>query len=544
MSIHQQNCPNFKEKKIQISCDGIHENKSSPVSIDIYSMNIRHCKTIYPHKLVRPLSKYRVNSKRVLQEVIDDISLNDLRIMQYVGDNPKRSDAKGCKCHSAWYPCEYCFAKGIKITVSDNVKAKAKLSEQIALIEEKISQCQSEPSTPENTVKIDNLTSLKNELKKGLNALQRKSNILWPFSTMQAPNRSRNSIQQILEKIERGDQLSLDESKGIIERSVLFDIPDFNFTYDVPTEYLHTGCLGVIKRLVQLTFSVGPNRPRVTKRKLSSPDAFNKLMHCTKVFKEFPRRARNLDFSLFKALEFRNIAIFFFPHVIECIEPGSKEITMWLNLAYMLRASLVPSEEFSNISLAPIRECCITFYRLFEEVFGVNNCMYNLHVFCSHLLEIRTHGPLTETSAFKFESFYGEVRRSFVPRTISPLKQILKNVLLKRAISKHCCKQNISITNYNTPLECNNMIYCYKNKKHLVYQVNDINGDVFSCNKIGQYPAEFQETPNLTWSDVGVFRKGGVSSGITQITSSEIAGKVMNVGKYLITCPINVLNEK
>lgn len=212
----------------------------------------------------------------------------------------------------------------------------------------------------------------------------------------------------------------------------------------------------------------------------------------------------------------------------------------------MLRSSVIPSEEFSACSISDIQKCCETYYKLYEELFGPLNCTYSLHVFCAHLLEIRTHGPLPETSAFKFESFYAEMRRSFVSETISPLKQILKNVLLKRNISKHICQNNIFISNYDTPMECNKLIYCYERNQYLIYEISEINQDVISCHKVGQYPVNFPEVANLNlnWSVVGIFKKGGVCSNTVKINSSQICGKVLCVRNYLITCPIIVLNEK
>lgn len=479
-----------------------------------------------------------------MKEVVDDITENDLRIMQYIADKLKRSEAKECKGHSSWFACEYCYAKGIKIDISESASAKSKIANQIALLDEKINQCQSEEINQENTLKIENYQSLKNELQKTSNSLKRKSNILWPQSTMYAQNRTRKTHLDIIRKIESGQVLSHDESKGVTGRFILLDIPTFNFVYDTPAEYLHSGCLGLTKRLVELTFDCGNKRQRVTKRKLSSTAKFNKLMLSIKVVKEFGRRARNLDFAVFKGQEFRNLSLFFFPVIIECIEPEAKEITLWLYLAYMFRSSTIPTSEYENISLPLVREICEKFYKAFEELFGPENCPYNIHVFVAHLLEIRTHGPLTETSAYKFESFYGEVRRSFVPGTNSPLKQVLKTILLKRAISKHVCENNIFISNYDTSMECNNLIYCYKRKEYFIYQVTNIDNDDITCNKVGMYPAQFKETPEIDWSTVGVFRKGGVSSQESVIQSSEIEGKVLNVGKYLITCPINVLHEK
>ena len=389
------------------------------------------------------------------------------------------------------------------------------------------------------------MISLRDELQKSLTSLKRKSHILWPSSTKGATNRSRNSILAILEKIENNEELSIDERKGIVRRSLLFDVPEFNFVYDSPAEYLHSGCLGVIKRLVELTFQAGEKRPRITKRKLSSCKLFNDLMLLTKVPQEFSRRARCLDFAVFKGQEFRNICIFYFPLVLYCIENSAKERHLWLYLAYMFRSCLIPSKEFSALDVNDINNYSTQFYKLYEMLFGQINCTYNLHLNCCHLLEIRTHGPLTETSAFKFESFYGELRRSFVPGTQSTAKQIMKNILLSRTIrKKHLCINNMFISNYDTALECNKLIYTYEKKQYKIFEVTDIDENLVTCQKIGQYPAIFNETPNIDWSSVGVFRKGGVCEEPTILNSSKISGKVLNVGKYLITCPKNILNEK
>ena len=262
-------------------------------------------------KLIRPLSNYKVDSNKYLNEVLHDITENGFRITQYIGDKPKRSDAKGCKSNSSWFPCEYCFGKGEKVELMDNCRAAAKIKLQITEIETDISNYESGLFNEENALKLENLVKIKQELEKSLNALKRKSHIVWPFSTMNSENRTRQKILSILERIENNEQLSIDEAKGVISRSPLLDLPEFNFIYDAPAEYLHLTCLGIVKRMVELTFDVGLNRTRKTKRKLSSSAQFNKLKLKTKVVKECSRRARNLDFSVFKAQEFRNLCIFF-----------------------------------------------------------------------------------------------------------------------------------------------------------------------------------------------------------------------------------------
>ena len=520
------------------------EAKSSSVSLDIYSSCIQNCKNIYPHKLVRPLGKFKLDHKSILKDVVDDILVNNFRITQYIADNPKRATAKGCLCHSSWHPCEYCYARGVKLEVIDNQKIKKKLTDQIDLVQEKITDLNDLPNSEERRRKIENLVSLKNELQKSINSLKQKTNILWPFSTMKCEQRTRRTVLQILDRIENGEILSSEESKGIYDRSILLDIPEFDYVFDVPCEYLHCGCLGVVKRLVSLTFNLGESRKRNTKRKLSQPALFNKLMAMTKVVKEFSRRARDLNLAVFKGQEYRNIAIFFFPLVLECIEPEAKERHLWLYLAYILRSALIPSEEYWAVNISDVEQCCSKYYETYEKLMGKRNCTYNLHTFCSHLTKIRTHGPLTKTSAFKFESFYGEVRRSFVPGTTSTTKQILRNIYMKRAISSHCCENSIFISDYETPMECNNLVYCYNRNEYKFFKVIKIDDETLICNPIGVYPAVFPETPNLDWSKVGVFERGGICSEEVKIKTADTCGKVLYVGKYLITCPDNILREK
>lgn len=134
---------------------------------------------------------------------------------------------------------------------------------------------------------------------------------------MNSPLRTKAEILSIVAKIESGDPImSPDELKGIVSRSLLLDIENFHCVFDLPGEYMHGTCLGLIKRLTELTFAVGENRYRVTKRKLTPPSKFNELMSKIKVTHEFPRRIRELDFAVMKAVEFRNLSLFYFPIII------------------------------------------------------------------------------------------------------------------------------------------------------------------------------------------------------------------------------------
>ena len=245
--------------------------------------------------------------------------------------------------------------------------------------------------------------------------------------------------------------------------------------------------------------------------------------------REFSRRARNLDLSVMKGQEMRNIIIVFFPIVIECIEGTAKERRLWLLLAYLVRACILPNDEFDELVMSVLKYCGDQFYDLYEKLFGVSNCAYYTHMIGSHMPEIRCHGPLTLTSAFGFESFYGEVRHSFTPGTISPLKQILQKVLLKRSISHHSCNSPIFFSPKDGSMESNSYIYTFTDKKYEFFKIKSINNDLFECSKVGKYPHTFPETPTLNWEKVGVFQVGGISEDTEQIQKKNVAGKIVKV---------------
>lgn len=530
-----------QERVMQISCDSVTECKSSLVSLDVYSFKMANCKQIYPHQIIRPLGKTKLDHNKHLEYVISDLVSNQCRIAAYLADNLKRANARECLNHASLFPCEYCFARGVRITPETVNKDKKNNDIKLALINDKIE------SLPKNSSELKVLKEIQKELQAVIKkSANKKSHIVWPYSTMKAEPRTNQEMLNIVERIENGENLTSEEKKGVIRRSPLLKIPGFNFVRDAPVDYMHGVCIGVVKRLVELTFQVGESRTRKTKRKLSSPAQFNKLMRDTKMTREFSRRARDICFSVMKATEFRNLCLFFFPHVLACLEPSDKERKLWLFLAYMIRACIVPEKEFKNVNLEDIDFCCDKYYALYESLFGPTNCTYNSHVVLAHLIEMRYHGPLTLTSTFEFESFYGEMRNAFVPGTQSPIKQIFQKTLLKRALSNHSCKKGIYFSPNNTPLECNNLIYTFVDLQYHIYKIISQEENQFQCHEFNVTSAKFKDFPKrLVWSKVGVFQDISLDETSTKrISKSQIRGKVLKVSEFLITCPNSILREK
>ena len=201
--------------------------------------------------LLKALNKFRgLDTRHHFVLLLQDLLQAGFNIKQFVGDNPKRAMARCARIHSARFACEYCKAEGTKLF-----------------------------------------------------------GMVWPASSLEAEERTIASIRAIVARLSAGETLTPYEAQGIVGESVFAMLQDFDLILDIPAEYLHSVCIGLVKKLVELTFKVALARPRKTKRKLTPPAEFNKHVRDIKVPREFSRRIRNLDFAVMKGQEFRNICL-------------------------------------------------------------------------------------------------------------------------------------------------------------------------------------------------------------------------------------------
>ena len=481
---------------VNFSLDGVQESKSSSASLDTFCIRFKKCRNIYPIKLIRPNEKFKYDEQQELANVINDLN-TCVVIDTAVCDNPKRSKLRMAKSCCGTHGCEYCEEPAI--------------------------------SFKDNTMTRKQLT--------------------WPPTTMNGRPRTITGIRRIVNSIEEADyELPKNYLKGIKGRSVLLDQDNFDLILDLPTEYMHLVCLGNVKKMLAFTYKLGKDNNRVPKRKRCDPKLFNDIMKNIKVVFEFSRRCRNLDIGVYKAQEYRNVLLFFFPIIVQNIpEINKRERQLWLTLVFMVRSCVIPNAEFDNVSKDTIVSACELYYNLYFELFGQRNCTYSIHTVGSHLMKVRGNVPLTERSAFCFESFYSEMKNMFKAGTSSPLKQILQNTYMKRLLEHHVCEKNIvykEAKENNTTLENNSLIYTYTNNKHELYVITSIDNDVFYCKRQGKFEFKSSLLPNYDWKSVGVYRCGPIGSENFIIPKAEVQGKVLKVLDKLITCPRNVLNEQ
>ena len=538
--------------------DGILESKSSLNSLDVYSLKFNHCRNIYPIRLIKPCEKYKYDEQEELSHVLNDINDNGLIIDCAVFDNPKRSNMRCAKCASAKFACEYCVNCAISFVDHDKkslVMIRKKYETMERKLRKEIEELQQTQNDQEENDYLTHLQEMLVEINRERETELKKKGrkkLTWPASTMTGNLRTLEKIKEISEAIvSNPDIVKTDPEycEGIKGKSLFLEQPFFNLLKDMPCEYMHLVCLEVVKRMFELNFKVGEVRERKTKRKLSSPTLYNEKVKLVKFLRESSRRARNLDFSVMKASEFRNGLIFLFPIILDCIEDEFKnDKKIWLHLVFMIRACIIPNDEFRKIDDDQVESAGKKFYNLYEKLYGQINCTYSIHVASSHLLQMRGNRPLTFKSAFKFEGFFAEMRNLFHPGSVSPLKQIIQNCFVKRMLEFHTCEKSLFFApqKQRQGKEDNSLIYTHDEDGNIsIYSIIEvIDNDSFNCNKHGKFPAKFSLTPEYDWSDVGVFQIGPLSEECVVVHKQNVSGKVMKVNGYLITCPTNVLLEQ
>ena len=273
IQIHESCCPN-PSSEVQLSCDGVSETKSTLTSLDVYSIRFLDCRNVYPVYLIRPLCNYQ--NLDYLSLIINELHDCNLTIHSFLGDNPKRSLARHCLSHSSSFPCEYCFQQGALLRESRDT-----FTNEMSQVQSQITSLQSQDNLDRRTQ--DNLAIFQTLEEAMQKKCRKKTKTVWPANTRNGEPRTTEKILSIVEAIESNPTMSRKDKKGIVSRSPFLNLEYFDFVLDIPVDYMHAACLGVVKKLIELCFNVGEIRPRITKRKLSSPCKFNECMATVQV---------------------------------------------------------------------------------------------------------------------------------------------------------------------------------------------------------------------------------------------------------------------
>jgi hypothetical protein len=139
---------------------------------------------------------------------------------------------------------------------------------------------------------------------------------------------------------------------------------------------------------------------------------------------ELARTIRPLEeVNYFKSSELRTLTLYTGPIVFKNILPEDM-YNNFLMFSYATRIFTHPNNaEFYNIG----EDASKKFFKGFLKLYGVENCVYNIHIFTHIADECRRHGPCESFSCFEYESFLYSVKL-LIHNPKNPIVQISNRV--------------------------------------------------------------------------------------------------------------------
>ncbi len=349
--------------------------------------------------------------------------------------------------------------------------------------------------------------------------------------TLSAP-RNRETFEACADEAER---LAVADVDGVKGSSILRSIPGFDYVMSMPQERLHLADLGICRLLCRLMFKCrGVTHQSDYAKWAVSTDMLDEAMRSVRLPSDSSRRTRDFNFSAYKGEEYRNLYLALWPLVAETVNPAAREV--WLHFVYVMRGLLVREEGF----IAPER--VRAWHRKFVNVFGKDASSYNVHAF-THIAILRTLGLLTETSAVRNESHYGDMKRRCMSGTPSVGLQGIQDCHV-RNLGSHVCVRRTRISPRTTSKCDDSILYT---EPHGFVRVTKVLPDGYEARRIAICPTNYP-LPDLDFQTVLSYRVPNncltnVGEAIT-VTYGQVRGKGVMVKQYLSMLPLDVLLER
>ena len=416
----------------------------------------------------------------ILRHFLDDLSETDLEPRWCVADAPKRAKLQGFVSHSGTYSCQYCFAS--------------------------------------------------------------KSHGKFPASSRHGEPRTMAAVSEIINFVQseaNGDFDAVPESRlrGVRGISPLSSLPNFDVITQVPTERMHLLDLGIVRKMVGLTYKV-PGKKVYEKAQRVPLANLNAILEEVKLVSDFSRRSRALDIGTWKAEEYRNLTMALFPAILTTCSRDCRKI--WLQTVYLYRALMLPNDLFDYQERRDeLEEMVQKWYVLYEATFHEENCVFNVHTF-SHILQVRDLGPLTATSAVRFEDQYQHLKNAYTAGTVSTGLQALKNLYVAIG-SRHSCKKRVEFQGRKTSRVNDRLVYLRGGD---IIEVTDINDDLIEGTTV---PLDngLHLIPGCDFNAVLCFKRSRHKGEGKKVATTlhYVRGKVIECCDILSVIPLNVLLE-
>jgi len=206
--------------------------------------------------------------------------------------------------------------------------------------------------------------------------------------------------------------------------SPLENIPRLGLVSQVPLDYQHLVCLGIVKKLL-LMWNFGDLRVRIPFRNVQLISSA--LIHLVKnhVPIEFQRKPRSLNYvKKWKATEYRQLLLYSGPFILKNIlsnEVYENFISLHVAISILCSKRYCYQKKWLNYAQNLI-ECFVKQYGI---IYGKHNISYNIHGLLHLVDDVENYGSLDYFSTFKFESYLGHLKKK-IHKEDKPLQQIVR----------------------------------------------------------------------------------------------------------------------
>ncbi|CAH0558945.1 unnamed protein product [Brassicogethes aeneus] len=224
-------------------------------------------------------------------------------------------------------------------------------------------------------------------------------------------------------------RLNLDQNHHV-GSTLLMELPKFDLIKDIPLDYMHLVCLGVVKRLIcNKTFGwVSGKRPF----KLSATQIQQISQHITLIRQFIPvefshRKCRGLDnCARFNAAEFRLLLLYTGPVVFKnFLKADFYYNFLCLHVAIRILCNVDLSNDPKFVEYA--RELIKSFVKNSGKIYGPDFVSFNVHGLLHLVNDVERFGTLDNFSAFPFENHMQSIKK-MIRKSEKPLQQIINRV--------------------------------------------------------------------------------------------------------------------
>ncbi len=326
----------------------------------------------------------------------------------------------------------------------------------------------------------------------------RKVNKHWPSSTSGGRPRTDEEIRRKAEEIAEG---ILDDGEGIKGISPLVDVPGLDLINDVPAEAMHLIFLGVTRKMIKMMYKHSNSKKYNLRYRRASDAMLNSGLGATKALDGFSRRPRDLDVAVYKAEEYKNLLVAYWPTVM--LSCPRETIRIWLLTVFIVRAMSQPDSCYNRLrEKYDFEELLVDWYEAYEETFGAEQCTYNTHCF-HHLKLVRDLGPFCVTTAKHYEDHYAVLKLNYTSGTTATGTQALTSLMLGQTAG-HACFRRRQITEKNSAKVEDRYVYLKEGK--VVFVTNLLDHSLFRARVVPTHSGVRGLLPGVDFTDVLVFK--------------------------------------